>query len=174
MRPEFPDRSRRGPGQDALGGVVPVGMFLLQSERLVVGLSHVIAYPTGCTLEIGETSLDGDSLDVFDRMVFTARFGAVTARLYDKTAPRSTADGEPALMLTESGGERTSGRGRADGIRRLWRPRCRRPSQDRCRSCPRTLARSWAVARWMVPRSWPRAAARSPTGGPEPRRLTRR
>lgn len=120
MRPEFPDRSRRGPGEDVLGAVVPVGLFLIQSERVVVGLSHVIAYPTGCSLEIRESSLDGDGLDVFDRMVFTARFGAVTARLYDKTAPRSTPDGGPALMLTESGAERTSGRGRADGIRRLW------------------------------------------------------
>lgn len=120
MRPEFPDWSRRGPGEDVLGGVVPVGMFLIQSERLLVGLSHVIAYPTGCTLEVRESRLDGDSLDVFDRMVFTARFGAVTATLYDKTAPQSTPDGEPALMLTESGSERTSGRGRADGTRRLW------------------------------------------------------
>ena len=89
MRPEPSDWSRRGPGEDVLGGVVPVGMFLIQSERLVVGLSHVIAYPTGCTLEIRESSLDGDSLDIFDRMVFSARFGAVTARLYDKTAPAS-------------------------------------------------------------------------------------
>jgi hypothetical protein len=119
MRPEFSDRSR-GPDEDVLGGVVPVGMFLIQSERLVVGLSHMIAYPTGCTLEIRESSLDGESLDIFDRIVFTARFGALTARLYDKTAARWTPDGEPALMLTESGGERTSGRGRADGIRRLW------------------------------------------------------
>jgi hypothetical protein len=119
MRPEFSDQPR-GPGQNVLPAVVPVGRFLIQSERLVVGLTHVLAYPTGCTLEIRESSLDGDSTDIFDRMVFSARFGAVTARLYDKTAPRWTPDGAPALMLTESGSERTGGRGRADGIRSLW------------------------------------------------------
>jgi hypothetical protein len=120
MRPEFSDWSRRGPGEDVLGAVVSVGLFLVQSEQLVVGLSHLIAYPTGCTLEIRETRLGDDSLDNFDQMVFSARFGEVTARLYDKTAPHWTPAGQPALMLTESASERAGRPGRSDGIRKLW------------------------------------------------------
>lgn len=115
------DRSPLGPGDDVLGAVVPAGKFLIRAERVMVALSHLIVYPHGCALEIREAALVQDMSDVFDRMVFAAQFGAdVSARLYDKTAPRWRPDGRPALMLTELGSEGTSGGGRVDRTRKLW------------------------------------------------------
>jgi hypothetical protein len=66
------------------------------------------------------------AFDVFERMVFTARFGAeIIAVMHDKTAPRWRPDGNPALVLMQYGqqGGRTAlsaGDRRVDGTLRLW------------------------------------------------------
>ena len=66
------------------------------------------------------------AFDVFERIVFTAQFGAgITAEMHDKTAPRWLPGGKAALVLMQYGqqGGRTAlsaGDRRVDGTLRLW------------------------------------------------------
>jgi len=110
-----------GPSNDVLAAIMPVGVFLIHTERIVVALSHLSVYPNGCSLEVRESALGLDTFDIFERMMFIAQFGAeTTAKLWDKTAPRWLPDGKPALMLTEHGYEAYGGSGRVHRTHKLW------------------------------------------------------
>jgi hypothetical protein len=101
---EPPDVSARTPPDNVLPAIVPSGHFLVRTERLIVALSHVGAYPGGCVLEmLGRARGAEASFDDFWRLAFTVQFGAESASLYDKTAPQWRPDGSPALLLTPAG-----------------------------------------------------------------------
>jgi hypothetical protein len=79
----------------------------MRAERMIVALSHLSVYSNGCMLDVRASARDRDvAFDVFERMVFTARFGAeITAVMHDKTAPRWRPNGKPALVLMQYGQE---------------------------------------------------------------------
>ena len=115
------------PADDVLPAIVPAGRFLMRAERMIVALSHLSVYPNGCMLDVRASARGRDvAFDVFERMVFTARFGAeIIAVMHDKAAPRWRPDGNPALVLMQYGqeGGRTAlsaGDRRVDGTLRLW------------------------------------------------------
>jgi hypothetical protein len=115
------------PPDDVLAAIVPVGQFLIRAERMIVALSHLSVYPNGCMLDVRGNARGRDvAFDVFEHMVFEARFGAeITARLHDKTAPRWRPDGKPALALMQFSqegdiGELSPEDRRVDSTLRLW------------------------------------------------------
>jgi hypothetical protein len=115
------------PPDDVLPAIVPIGQFLIRAERMIVALSHLSVYPNGCMLDVRGNAHGRDvAFDVFERMVFEARFGAgITAVMHDKTAPRWRPDGKPALVLMQFGqeGDRavlSPEDRRVDSTLRLW------------------------------------------------------
>lgn len=115
------------PPDDVLAAIVPVGQFLIRAERVIVALSHVSVYPNGCTLDVRASARGHDAaVDVFERVVFTAQFGAgTTAVTYDKTTPGWLPGGRAALVLMQYGLEgdftvASEDDRRADCTLRLW------------------------------------------------------
>lgn len=110
----------RAPG-DVLPVIVLAGQFLVRTERLIVALSHLSVYANGCALQVlGCARGPGVVFRDFDRLVFTVRFAAEQATLYDKTAPQWLPDGSPALQLTQLGTETGWSDQRADCRLQLW------------------------------------------------------
>jgi hypothetical protein len=114
------------PLDDVLPAIVPVGRFLMRAERMIVALSHLSVYPNGCMLDVRASARGHDvAFDVFERMIFTARFGAeIVAVMQDKTLP-PWPDGKPALVLMQYSLEGNSAAlsaedRRADSTLRLW------------------------------------------------------
>jgi len=111
------------PSDHVLPAIVPIGQFLIRTQQMIVALSHLSVYPNGCMLDV-RASAHGH--DVFERMMFTAQFGAeITAVMHDKTAPRWRPDGKPALLLMQYGqeGDRavpSPEDRRVDSTLRLW------------------------------------------------------
>jgi hypothetical protein len=95
------------PPDDVLPAIVPIGRFLMRAERMIVALSHLSVYRNGCMLDVRANARGHDvAFDVFEHMVFAARFGAENiAVMWDKTAPRWRPDGKPALVLMQYGHE---------------------------------------------------------------------
>lgn len=125
-KPDFGRPSWMVP-DDVLPTVVPVGQFLIRAGQVIVALSHVSVYPTGCMLDVRVSAHGREAApDAFENIVFAARFGAGTiAVMQDKTAPRWLPDGTPALRLMEYGMEGSFPAGseddrRADWTIRLW------------------------------------------------------
>ena len=124
-----PDSGRPSwmPPDDVLPAVVPVGQFLIRARRVIVALSHVSVYPAGCMLDVRASARGHEAVpDVFENVVFAARFGAGTmVVMHDKTAPRWLRDGTPALRLMQYGLEGSFPAGsdddrRADCTIKLW------------------------------------------------------
>jgi hypothetical protein len=123
-----PDHGRPSwmPPDDVLPAIVPAGRFLVHAERIIIALSHLSVYPNGCMLDVRASARGHDASGVFERLVFTARFGAeITAVMHDKTAPRWRPDGKPALVLMQYGQEGnrpelSAGDRRMDSTLRLW------------------------------------------------------
>jgi len=115
------------PPDDVLAAIVPIGQFLIRAERMIVALSHLSVYPNGCMLDVrGNARGPAVAFDVFERMVFEARFGAeITAVMDDEDPWRRRSRGEPALVLMQYGqegnrGELSPGDRRVDSTLRLW------------------------------------------------------
>lgn len=89
------------PPDDMLAATVPVGQFLVRTERMIVALSHVSVYPNGCMLDVRASARGGDvPFDVFERIVFSARFGAgTTAAMNDNDPYRWPSQGQDVLAL---------------------------------------------------------------------------
>lgn len=95
------------PSDEVLAAIVPVGQFLARTERVIVALSHVSVHPNGCMFDV-RASARGTSVawDVFERMVFTAGFGAgITAAMDDEEPFRRRSRGEDAFVLLKYGQE---------------------------------------------------------------------
>jgi len=115
------------PPADVLAAIVPAGQFLIRAKRIIVALSHLSVYPNGCMLDVRASARGHDvASGVFERIVFTAQFGAgITAEMHDKTAPRWLPGGKAALVLMQYGQEGNStvlsaADRRADYTLRLW------------------------------------------------------
>jgi hypothetical protein len=112
------------PLYDTLPAVVPVGRFLVRGQHLIVALSHVAVYPTGCMLHVqisGKAGGDGPpmlSSDAFDRLVFAARFGEDITAVLDGW--HHIARNKGPLQLSEHGAETGASAERADSARSLW------------------------------------------------------
>jgi hypothetical protein len=115
------------PPDDVLAVIVPVGQFLIRAERIIVALSHLNVYPNGCMLDVRASARGSDATaGVFERIVFTAQFGAeITAVMHDKKAPRGRPGANAALVLMKYGEDSYStvpsaADRRADCTLRLW------------------------------------------------------
>jgi hypothetical protein len=113
------------PPDDVLAVIVPIGQFLIRTQRIIVALSHLSAYPNGCMLEVRASARGHDAASgVFERIMFTAQFGAgTTAVMHDKTAPRWLPGGKAALMQYGEEGNTTvlsAEDRRVDCTLRLW------------------------------------------------------
>jgi hypothetical protein len=124
--PDFARPSWMAPG-DVLPAIVPIGQFLMRADRMIVALSHLSVYSNGCMLNVRASARGHDvAFDVFERMVFTARFGTETiAEMHDKTLPAWRPDGSPALVLMQYSLEGNSAalsaeEHRAESTLRLW------------------------------------------------------
>jgi hypothetical protein len=112
------------PLYDTLPGIVPVGRFLISTDHLVVALSHVAVYPSGCMLHVQISSKAGGdgpellSSDAFDHLVFAARFGEDITAVLDGWHHISRNRGP--LRLSQHGAETGSSASRADSTRSLW------------------------------------------------------
>lgn len=77
------------PQYDTLPAILPASRFLIRTQHLIVALSHVAVYPSGCILEVqisGKAGGDGPqihSADAFDRLVFAVRFGEEITAVLD-------------------------------------------------------------------------------------------
>lgn len=112
------------PTDDVLAAIVPAGQFLIRTEQVIVALSHVSVYPTGCMLEVRASARGPDvPPGVFERLAFTAQFGpGITVALDDNDPyrwPSQERDGL-ALNLTQYGQEGSTQAGRTDCTLRLW------------------------------------------------------
>ena len=109
---------------DTLPAVVPVGRFLIRTQYLIIALSHLAVYPSGCTLQIqmsgkaGGPSPEMHSTDAFDRLVFAARFGAEIFAVLDGWPHIARSRGP--LQLSYSGAESGQSANRADCKLSLW------------------------------------------------------
>jgi hypothetical protein len=115
------------PPDDVLPAIVPIGRFLIRAGRVIVALSHLSVYPNGCMLDLRANARGHEAtVDVFERVVFTAQFGAGTiAVMNDKTVPGWQPDGKPSLVLVQYGLEgdftvASEDDRRADCTLRLW------------------------------------------------------
>jgi hypothetical protein len=112
------------PLYDTLPAIVPVGRFLVRTDHLVVALSHVAAYPSGCMLHVqitGKASGNGPQLlspDAFDGLVFAVRFGDDITAVLDGW--HHIARNHGPLKLSPHGAETGSSASRADSTRSLW------------------------------------------------------
>jgi hypothetical protein len=110
--------------QDTLPAVVPVGRFLIQTQHLIVALSHVAVYPTSCMLELqlsGQAGGPGPemfSVDAFNRLAFAVRFGEEILAVLDDW--RHLARNRGPLQLSNSSYEGGQSAGRADCKMSLW------------------------------------------------------
>jgi hypothetical protein len=109
---------------DTLPWVVPVGLFLVQAQHLVVALSHLAVYPSGCSLEIqisGKAGGQGPQMhsrDAFDGLVFAVRFGEEITAVLDGW--HHVARNRGPLELSHSGSETGESASRADSRLSLW------------------------------------------------------
>ena len=107
-----------------LPSVVPVGRFLIHTQHLIVALSHVAVYPSGCMLDVrisGKAGGQGPeihSCDAFDRLVFAVRFGEQITAVMDGWHHIARNNGP--LQLSERGAETGASASRADSTRSLW------------------------------------------------------
>ena len=112
------------PQYDTLPAIVPVGRFLVQTQHLVVALSHVAVYQGGCMLYVQiSRKADGDtpqtpSSDDFDQLVFAAQFGEGITAVLDGWHHIARNNGP--LQLSQRGAETGASRTRADSTRSLW------------------------------------------------------
>jgi len=112
------------PEYDTLPAVVPVGRFLVQTQHLVVALSHAGVYPSGCMLHVLISSKAGGdgppmlSADAFDGLVFAVRFGEDVIAVLDGWHHIARNNGP--LQLSERGAETGASASRADSTRSLW------------------------------------------------------
>lgn len=107
-----------------LPAIVPVSRFLIRTQHLVIAVSHLEVYESGCMLQMrisGRAGGDGPqihSLDAFERLVFAARFGRdITAVLAGRY---HVARNEGPLQLSDAGSETGESGSRGDSIRSLW------------------------------------------------------
>jgi len=93
------------PPDDVLAAIVPMGQFLIRAERMIVALSHLSVYPNGCMFDVQASARGSDAVPgVFDRIVFTTRFGAGIAAATDAREPlRRRPPGGDALTLMKYG-----------------------------------------------------------------------
>ena len=62
------------PQYNTLPAIVPVGRFLIRTQHLIVALSHVAIYPSGCMLEVQISGkAGGDSQQIHSRDAFDLR-----------------------------------------------------------------------------------------------------
>ena len=107
-----------------LPAILPVGRFLIRTPYLVVALSHVAVYPTGCMLCIqlfGKADSAGPQLhsaESFDRLVFAARFGEDVTAVLDGW--HHLFRGAGPLQLSLLGSETGASTSRARSTRSLW------------------------------------------------------
>lgn len=112
------------PEYDTLPAIVPVGRFLVRTEHLVVALSHVAVYPSGCMLHVklsGKAGSHGPQMissDAFDQLVFAVRFGADITAVLDGW--HHIARNHGPLQLSQRSAETGSSASRADSTRSLW------------------------------------------------------
>jgi hypothetical protein len=112
------------PLYDTLPAIVPVGRFLVRTQPLVVALSHVAVYPSGCMLYVQITGKAGGggpqmlSSDAFDHLVFAARFGEDITAVLDGWHHIARNNGP--LRLGQLGAETGASATRADSTRSLW------------------------------------------------------
>jgi hypothetical protein len=112
------------PQYDTLPAIVPVGRFLVQTQHLVVAVSHVAVYQGGCMLSVqisGTAGGDGPrmhSSDDFDHLVFAARFGECMTAVLDGWHHIARNNGP--LQLSQRGGETGATRTSAESTRSLW------------------------------------------------------
>jgi len=112
------------PRDDMLPAVVPVGRFLIQTGYLIVALSHLAVYPSGCMLEVqisGKAGGHGPQIhshDAFDRLVFAVRFGAEITAVMDGW--HHIARNKGPLQLSQAGSECGESASRADSSLWLW------------------------------------------------------
>jgi hypothetical protein len=103
---------------DTLPSVVPVGRFLVRTQHLIVALSHVAVYPTGCMLELQLSGRAGGpgpemlSIDSFNRLAFAVRFGEEILAVLDDW--RHLARNRGPLQLSNSSYEGGQSAARAD------------------------------------------------------------
>lgn len=109
---------------DALPWVVPVGRFLIQTQHLIVALSHLAVYSSGCILEVQISGKAGGqdpqmhSRDAFDGLVFAARFGEEITAVLDGW--HHVARNRGPLQLSHSASETGESASRADSRLSLW------------------------------------------------------
>ena len=109
---------------DTLPWIVPVGRFLIQTQHLIVALSHLEVYPSGCILEIqisgtaGGQGLQMHSRDAFECLVFAARFGEEITAVLDGWPHIARSTGP--LQLSHSSSETGESEDRADSRLCLW------------------------------------------------------
>jgi hypothetical protein len=127
-----PARPAWMPTSDVLPTIVPAGRFLIRSQHVIAALSHALAYPNGCMLEVwvcarpGAQGIDigrlGPLEDPFERLVFAVAFGDQAAAVMDDERPWH-APGQLVLvrygMQVSAGGDGWTAE-RADAVLRLW------------------------------------------------------
>jgi hypothetical protein len=112
------------PQYNMLASVVPVGRFLVQAQHLVVALSHLAVYDSGCMLEVrisGRTGGPGPqihSCDAFESLVFAARFGEEITAVLDGW--HHVARNRGWLQLSYSGAQCGESASRAAASISLW------------------------------------------------------
>jgi hypothetical protein len=112
------------PHHDTLPAIVPVGRFLIRTQHLVVALSHIAVYSSGCILEVqisGKAGGDGPpmhSSEAIDQLVFVVRFGPEITAVLDGWHHLARNNGP--LQLSQLGGETGASASRADSTRTLW------------------------------------------------------
>jgi hypothetical protein len=163
------------PPGDVLAAIVPAGQFLIHSERLIVALSRVSAYPNGCMLDLRASARGRDAAPgVFDRAVLAVQFGTgSTAVMWDKTAPRRLPDCTLAQVLEQYDLQGNSAVPASTTAGRIaffgcGSTRSHRRSRGRCPSSRPTLAPVTAGARWMARPSSRRLRTPGPTGADQP------
>ena len=109
---------------ETLPWVVPVGRFLIQTQHLIVALSHLAVYPSGCSLEVqisGKAGGQGPQMhshDAFDGLVFAVRFGEEITAVLDGW--HHVARNKGPLQLSHSSFESGESASRADSKLSLW------------------------------------------------------